>query len=274
VDRPDLDRYAARIAYDGDYSPSIRTLRALHRLHPQAIAFENLSPLAGDVPALDLPALEHKLVGARRGGWCFEHNLLFAAVLREAGFAVTGLAARVLWNNRPQAEAARSHMLLTLAVEGETWLADVGFGGLSLTAPLRLVVDVVQETPHESFVLRQVAGEYVLSAVLPEAEAPLYRFDLTPQQPIDYAYANWYLATHPSSHFLKNVFAARSVEGGRHALVNGEYSWRQTGAAPLRQQVGSVEALRVLLESAFGVTLPPDSAVDARLAPLLHNVRR
>ena len=274
MDRPDLDRYAARIAYDGDYSPSIRTLRALHRLHPQAIAFENLSPLAGDVPALDLPALEQKLLHARRGGWCFEHNLFFAAVLREAGFAVTGLAARVLWNNRPQAEAARSHMLLQVAVAGETWLADVGFGGLSLTAPLRLVVDVVQETPHESFVLRRDGGEYVLFAVLPEAEAPLYRFDMTPQQAIDYAYANWYLATHPSSHFLKNVFAARSVEGGRHALVNGEYSWRQTGAAPLRQQVGSVEALRVLLESAFGVTLPPDSAVDARLAPLLHNVRR
>jgi len=136
------------------------------------------------------------------------------------------------------------------------------------------VVDVVQETPHESFVLRRDGGEYVLFAVLPEAEAPLYRFDLTPQQPIDYAYANWYLATHPSSHFLKNVFAARSVEGGRHALVNGEYSWRQTGCAPQRQQVGSVEALRALLASAFGVTLPPDSAVDARLAPLLHNVRR
>ena len=274
MDRPDLDRYAARIAYDGDYSPSIGTLRALHRLHPQAIAFENLSPLAGDVPALDLQALEHKLLHARRGGWCFEHNLFFAAVLREAGFAVTGLAARVLWNNRPQAEAARSHMLLQVAVQGETWLADVGFGGLSLTAPLRMVVDVVQETPHESFVLRRDGGDYVLFAVLPEAEAPLYRFDLTPQQPIDYAYANWYLATHPSSHFLKNLFAARSVAGGRHALVNGEYSWRPTGSAPQRQQVDRVEALRALLESAFGVTLPPDGAVDARLAPLLHNVRR
>jgi N-hydroxyarylamine O-acetyltransferase len=273
VNTLDLGAYATRIGYDGDFAPSLRTLRALHRLHPQALAFENLSPLTGEVPALDLPTLQDKLLHGRRGGWCFEHNLLFAAVLREAGFAVTGLAARVLWGNRPQAEAARSHMLLQVKAEGASWLADVGFGGLSLTAPLQMIADVVQDTPHESFVLRRDASQWLLHACLPEGEAPLYRFDLTPQDPIDYAYANWYLATHPSSHFLKNLFAARSAEGGRHALLNGEYSWRPLGAPLQRQQVASVEALRALLDERFGVTLPPGAAIDARLAPLLHNVR-
>jgi N-hydroxyarylamine O-acetyltransferase len=274
VDRPDLGLYAARIGYDGDFSPSLQTLRALHRLHPQAIAFENLQLLAGEVPALELPALEEKLLRGRRGGWCFEHNFLFAAVLRESGFAVTGLAARVLWRDRPQSQAARSHMLLRVEAEGADWLVDVGFGGLSLTAPLRLVADVAQDTPHESFVLRRGDGDLRLHALLPQGEAALYRFDLTPQLPIDYAYASWYLATHPSSHFLQGLFAARSVEGGRHALLNGEYSWRPLRGEIRQQQVASVADLRALLDTAFGIDLPESAVTDARLGPLLHTVRR
>jgi N-hydroxyarylamine O-acetyltransferase len=274
VEVPDLDLYAARIGYDGNFSASLETLRALHRLHPQAIAFENLTPLAGEVPALELPALERKLVGQRRGGWCFEHNLLFQAVLRKAGFAVTGLAARVLWGAQPQSEAPRSHMLLRVTADGEPWLVDVGFGGLTLTAPLRLVAGEVQATPHESFVLRQEADAYRLCALLPQGEAALYRFDFAPQLPVDYDYANWYLATHPSSPFVKGLFAARSVDSGRHALLNGEYSWRPLQGPAQRRQIEQVAALRVLLDEAFGIDLPESAATDARLAPLLHNVRR
>ena len=84
-----------------------------------------MAPLAGEVPALELPALERKLLGQRRGGWCFEHNVLFQAVLREVGFPVTGLAARVLWCARPQSDAPRSHMLLSVEVDGKPWLVDV-----------------------------------------------------------------------------------------------------------------------------------------------------
>jgi N-hydroxyarylamine O-acetyltransferase len=273
VERPDLGRYAARIGYDGDFSASLGTLRALHRRHPQAIAFENLMPLAGEVPALELPALEHKLLGQRRGGWCFEHNFLFQAVLREAGFTVTGLAARVLWGARPQSDAPRSHMLLRVEADGEPWLVDVGFGGLTLTAPLRLVADEVQDTPHESFVLRQEGDAYSLRALLPQGEAALYRFDLAPQLPVDYAYANWYLATHPSSPFVNGLFAARSVDGGRHTLLNGEYSWRPLQGEAQRRQIGEIAELRVLLDEAFGIDLPEAAATDARLEPLLHNVR-
>jgi N-hydroxyarylamine O-acetyltransferase len=272
--RPDLGLYAARIGYDGDFSASLETLRTLHRLHPQAIAFENLAPLAGEVPALELPALERKLLGQRRGGWCFEHNVLFQAVLREVGFPVTGLAARVLWGARPQSDAPRSHMLLSVEVDGKPWLVDVGFGGLTLTAPLRLVAGEVQDTPHESFVLRQEGDGYSLRALLPQGEAALYRFDLAPQLPVDYACVNWYLATHPSSPFIKGLFAARSVDGGRHALLNGEYSWRPLQGQTQRRQIEQVAALRVLLDEAFGIDLPESAATDARLALLLHNVRR
>src|SRR5581483_8518947 len=80
----DLDAYFARVGYDGPRKATLDTLRALHRLHPQAIAFENLSPLLGDPVPLDAAALHDKMVRNGRGGYCFEHNLLFASVLRRS----------------------------------------------------------------------------------------------------------------------------------------------------------------------------------------------
>src|SRR5471032_2344964 len=94
----DLDAYFARIGYDGPRMATLETLRALHRLQPQVIAFENLDPLLGRPVRLDASSLEQKLVHGGRGGYCFEQNLLFAHALRAIGFKVTELAARVLWN--------------------------------------------------------------------------------------------------------------------------------------------------------------------------------
>src|SRR6266850_62146 len=101
-------RLAHRIGYtDGPPTATLETLRALHLHHVQAITFENLDPLSGQSVKLDLPSLEGKLVHGGRGGYCYEHNLLFSHVLRELGFRVTGLAARVLWNAPDDAIRAR-----------------------------------------------------------------------------------------------------------------------------------------------------------------------
>ena len=138
----DLGAYFTRIGFNGARAPTLATLRALHLAHAQSIAFENLNPLLGWRVALDLASLEEKLVRSRRGGYCYEQNALLAAALRELGFSVTGLAARVLWNVAEDAIRMRSHMLLKVDIDGEPHIADVGFGGLSLTGPLRLAIDV------------------------------------------------------------------------------------------------------------------------------------
>src|ERR1043165_2989243 len=109
--RPDLQAYFRRIGYlDGDRAPPLETLRALHPHPTQTIAFEDLDPLSGRPVNLDLPSLERKLVHEGRGGYCFEHNLLFSHVLHELGFAVQGLAARVVWNAPEGVIRKRSHM--------------------------------------------------------------------------------------------------------------------------------------------------------------------
>src|SRR5258705_13086230 len=98
---PDLGAYFERIGYTGSAAPSLATLEDLHALHVEAIAFENLSPFLGEPVNLDLASLEAKLVRGGRGGWCFEHNLLFSHVLIALGYDVTRLPARPRWNVPP-----------------------------------------------------------------------------------------------------------------------------------------------------------------------------
>ena len=145
----DLDAYFSRIGYDGPRDASLETLRELHHLHPQAIPFENLDPLLGRPVKLDPASLQAKLVEGGRGGYCFEHNTLFADVLRQLGFKVQEGTARVRWSVPPGVKTPRTHCLLFVEAEGDDYLADVGFGGNVLTAPLKLSSRDAQKTPHE-----------------------------------------------------------------------------------------------------------------------------
>lgn len=264
----DLDRYLARIGYSGTRTATLETLRALHRLHPQAIAFENLDPLLGRLPlALDIASLMEKLVGSRRGGYCFEHNLLFGQVLSSLGFTVSGLAARILWNQSEDARTPRGHMLLKVMVAGEVYIADVGFGALTLTAPLRLKSGVEQDTPHERFRFIEGEGLFRLEAMIGEEWRPVYRFDQHEQVLGDYEITNYYLSSHPDSHFRRTLIAARPFEGGRHALLGNRLTTHNLEGEPDRRLLGSVSELREALTSLFLIDVPEGG--DAILATVL-----
>ena len=266
-----LDAYFARIGYSGARVPTLDTLRAVQLAHVQSIAFENLSPLMGVSVPLDLPSLEEKLVRSGRGGYCFEQNALFAAAVRELGFEVTGLAARVVWG-RPEDEDVvrmRSHMLLKVDVEGASYLADVGFGGQTPTGPLRLTPDIEQETPHEPYRLVTVDGsseELKLQSLIGGEWKSLYRFDFQPQYAPDYEVANYYIATHPSSPFRAGLRLALPFPGGRYGLANTQLSVHRLGGTTERRTLGSVAEVREVLESVFGLALPSSAELDPVLA--------
>ncbi len=261
-----LDAYFARIGFKGARTPTLDTLRELHLAHAQAIAFENLNPLLGWRVALDLPSLEEKLVRSGRGGYCFEQNALLSAALREIGFEVTGLAARVLWNVAEDAIRPRSHMVLKIDLDGESHIADVGFGGLTLTGPLRLVADIEQSTPHERFRLVKVDADLKLQALLGDSWKSLYRFDRQPQFDVDYELSNHYTSTYPTSHFRSMLVVARPVPGGRHALANNQLTIHHLDGPSERRVLGSVKEVREVLESMFGLTLPAAAELDPALA--------
>jgi len=263
-----LDEYLARIGYAGDRKPNLENLQRLQARHTQTIPFENLDPFLRRPVRLDLPSLEQKLIRERRGGYCFEHNLLFGHVLRAMGYGVTNLAARVLWNQPDDAITARSHMLLRVDVDGRDYIADAGFGALTPTAPLQLEAGIEQSTPHESFRLMAFGDEFLLKAKVEDIWRKLYRFDLQEQVQADYEVASWYLSNHPQSHFVTGLIAARPAPGGRYTLRNTELAVHDTHAGTERRKLENPAALRAVLEDHFQLTLPDEPRMHERLEQL------
>jgi N-hydroxyarylamine O-acetyltransferase len=263
----DLDSYFARIGYDGPRSPTLETLRAIQLLHPQAIAFENLNPLLGLPVSLDIESLQQKLIWSRRGGYCFEHNGVLLHVLRALGFRVSGLAARVVWNNPPGSIPPRSHMVLRVELDEGIYLADVGFG-MSPTAPLRLETGIEQPTPHEPFRLMEKGGHYTLQCNLKGQWTSFYIFDLQEQAPIDYQVANHYVSTLPTSHFVVSLIAARATADGRCGLRNNRLSIHRLSGDSEQRVLSSAAEISTALDDLLGVTVPDLPAFTARLAQL------
>jgi len=270
----DLDAYFQRIGYTGARAPTLETLRGLHLAHAQAIAFENLDPLLRRPVRLDAESLQQKLVVERRGGYCFEQNTLFRHVLDTLGFHVTGYGARVLWGQSENtAITPRSHMLLGIALKEGEFLADVGFGAITLTGPLPLQPNVELATPHEPFRLvpvDDVAGVgLIMEARTGDSWRRLYRFDRSPQFVQDYEISSWYLCTHPKSHFLNTLLMARPLPGKRYALRNNELAIHLLNGPSERRTLRSTAELRATLEGPLGVQLPESPDLEPALERLI-----
>ncbi|GAB2909812.1 arylamine N-acetyltransferase family protein [Paralcaligenes ginsengisoli] len=264
-----LNAYLARIGYSGTLEASLPVLRTLALHHAQIIPFENLSPFLGLPVSLDLADVERKLVHEGRGGYCFEQNLLFGQALRGIGFDVTDLAARVLWTQPDDAKTARTHMLLAVDLGGEPYLVDVGFGGQTLTGVLRLQADIPQATPHGDFRLLRDDGQWRMQSRIQGEWRSLYRFDLSPQYAVDYEITNYYLSTHPRSHFTQNLIAARPTPLARLALQNRDYAVHAIGGESTRRRLESTREILQVLADDFGIVLPDTPTLIARLDALL-----
>jgi N-hydroxyarylamine O-acetyltransferase len=267
----DLDAYFARIGYDGPREPTLAVLRAVTQKHPDAIPFENIDVLLGRGISLDPADIDAKLITAGRGGYCFEQNSLLKRVLIALGFEVQSLMARVWWMKLPDAPTrARSHMVLSVLIDGEAWLADNGFGGCVLTAPLRLMSDEVQSTPNGAFRIEAVApemgGERLVLADLSGTWAPLYQVALGPWLDVDYEPANYFTYTHPSSHFTWSMTVGRTTPTARYALKNNRLTHRDQAGALIEQRDLTVDELETTLRDLIG--LP----VEADWRPVLEKV--
>jgi N-hydroxyarylamine O-acetyltransferase len=265
----DIDAYFRRIGYSGAREPTLVTLRALHALHPRAIPFENLDPLRRHPVRLDGESLQNKLVTRRRGGYCFEQNLLFSQVLTALGFSVAALSARVLWD-RPDDVRARTHMLLFVQLADGPYLCDVGFGGLTLTTPLRLEAGVEQRTPHEPFRILREDREFLTQAHVSGGWRTLYRFDLQEQLPIDIEVLNFFVSQHPESPFLTRLMAARREPNRSLSLRDAELRVYHLDGPSEQRVLRSVAEVRATLAQEFGIDVPEDAALDAAFERVLR----
>ncbi|TKG69751.1 arylamine N-acetyltransferase family protein [Prauserella endophytica] len=209
----DLDAYLARVGQRRE-APSAAALTALHEAHVRTIPFENIDPLLGRSPSLELADITAKLVHRRRGGYCYEHNLLFAAVLERLGYDVNRQAARV----QPDHPGPNTHMNLRVRVDGADYLADVGFGA-SIMRPMPLLDG--SELDQAGWPHRLTADErgWRLHMLRDGEWQTQYSFDEVPQHPIDYEVFNHYVATHPRSPFTGRLVVMRLSDGVCRKLI-------------------------------------------------------
>jgi len=256
---PDLDAYFTRIGYTGPRVPTLGTLSEIHACHVRAIPFENLDVLLGRNISLDVAAIERKLVHERRGGYCFEQNGLFAVILRTLGFQVTTLLARVRWQVPEETPMPQTHMVLRVDLEGHPWLADVGFGGMGLMAPIALDTEAEQShRPEPRRLVRQ--GHQLLHQAKPGRDwMDIYSFALDEAFPIDFEVGNWFTSTHPNSRFRQNLVVALVGHNRRFSILNREFTTRYVDGRVEKHAIGSPDELLEILASHFGLHFPADT---------------
>jgi N-hydroxyarylamine O-acetyltransferase len=245
--------YLRRINQPPPADASLDTLRRLHLAHRETFLFENLTIQEGGQISLALDDLERKFIDEERGGYCFEHNTLFAAVLREAGFTTTTLLGRV--RRGPPERWARTHMVLRLPIGRDIWLADVGFGSMGLIEPMPLRDGASAEQGGFTYRLRRDGALWVLAIRdASQTEIDLYEFSEDPQTPMDVEVANHFTSTHKDSIFRKSLTIQRTRRDERTILRNDALTRMRQGR--IIDQPFARDRLREVARELFNVELP------------------
>lgn len=205
----DLDAYLERLGLDG--RPN---LARIHRAQVCSIPFENLDPHDGIAVSLDEGALQGKLVTARRGGYCFEQNLLLAAALEDVGVAVEPMLARVRWGAAPGVVTPRTHLVLRVRADDAVWLADVGFGAGTLLEPIPFGPGGPYEQAGWHFRVVEDERDLVLQTRTSEGWRDVYAFSPQPVPRIDIELSNWFTSTHPTSRFVTGLIVSTQRHDG------------------------------------------------------------
>ena len=261
----DLDAYHARIHYAGRRKPTLDTLRGLVLGHATSIPFENLDVFLGRGVSLADADVERKLIGDRRGGYCFEQNSLLLRALTALGFEATPLSARVRLKAPRDLVPPRTHLFVRVVIDGVPWLADVGVGGLSPTAPVRLdLLDAEQRTPHEPRRIvceeRSSSPRYFHQAMLGDMWSDVYEFTLEEMPAIDREVGNWWTSTSPQSKFRQNLMVALArPDGTRVSVLNREFTHRRGAEILERIELADTEALLTVLAERLELRLPVDT---------------
>lgn len=254
----DVDAYLSRVGYDGGLRADAKTLRGLHRAHADNIPFENLDVVLGHGVSLEMDSMQRKLIHAKRGGYCFEHNLLFSAVLERIGYRVRRLAGRVLADG----SNLRTHMLLVVEAEGKEWLADVGFGA-TLLEPIPFEDGALSRQGGWTYGLAREEGSWWLRSHDADGWTDLYTFTEEPQRFIDYVVYNHYTATHPDSHFLKQPRAVRVKPDIRHTLGGSTFISKFPDGSSVKRELSEGEAINTFRDT-FGVVLNSEDESSLR----------
>jgi N-hydroxyarylamine O-acetyltransferase len=230
TDLVDLDAYFARTGASASSS-----LTELHEAHVRTFPFENIDVMLGLVPSLDLADIQAKMIDRRRGGYCYEHQLLFTAVLERLGYEVKRRMSRVM-------TGPRTHFISLV----DDHLVDVGFGA-GMLHPMPLVDGAVVDQAGWPHRLRRSEGRWMLEKQSADDWVLQHAFEPdVEQQPIDYLAANYYVSTHERSPFSRQLIVMRLDPGLSRRLVGSKFTVERAGREP---EISQVEDLAKTLES-------------------------
>lgn len=269
TERLDLDAYLSRTGATAQ-PPSRRALEALHEAHSRAFTFDNIDVLLDQHPGVELDAVQEKFVGRGRGGYCFEHAVLFAAALDRLGNAVERRLGRV-----GDPHAPRTHCVVVLTVDGEQLLCDPGFG-LTLLRPLPLVDGAEDDYLGWRYRLREVAlgagRGWTLERWRDARWEPMHTHDELPVHPIDFAVGHHFTSTFPTTHF-RHMFMLTRHFADRHISATHEtVTVRRSGEATEHRALRDGEVADLLDELAVPLTDDERTALLARAARLPRRV--
>jgi N-hydroxyarylamine O-acetyltransferase len=255
----DQRAWLERIGYSGPMTPTLETLNRLIFAHAHSISYETLDIMLGRPPKLDVATLQSKMITNRRGGYCFEQNMLFRAGLRSLGYRITSLQGRVIRGLAIDAPRPAIHMLLQVELPEGLYLADVGFGNLAPTCALLLEPHIEQETPHEVMRFIDVGGELTLQARLKQGWEHIYRVIPYPRYDGEYEITNWYTATHPETPYQGNIIVARpGPNRTRITMYNARVTVRDADGRAEKRWLQREADYRDVLRGEFGLNMTDD----------------
>ena len=249
--------YLARIGLDEAPPPTLDGLATLQRAHMLSVPFENLDIVAGRGIDLAEDALFAKVVTRRRGGYCYELNGLFGALLDALGFVRHPVAARV-WYRAPATTPGLTHTLNVVTLPEAEVFSDVGFGGVTARVPVPLGEDVrVEDSDGPVRLTRDAAHGYRLARRTPDGWVEQFSTDARRAYPADMAIGSHYMATHPDSPFRATPLAGLFTPEGRDGMVGRTLSVRRGWRTETRE-VESEVAYADALSQRFGLALGDD----------------
>jgi N-hydroxyarylamine O-acetyltransferase len=248
-----IKAYLERINYHGSLAPTAETLRELQVAHLCTVPFENLSIHAKEPIVLEDEALFTKIVERRRGGFCYEANGLFAALLRELGFDVVMLSAGVA-NAEGNFGPDFDHMALMVLLD-QRWLVDVGFGD-SFLKPL-LLDERNEQVEGERAYRILPGGAHLILARRDDGEEwkTQYRFTLEPHEYADYEEMCRYHQTSPESHFTRGRICSRATSDGRLTLSEMRFITTSKSGGRQERILMSQEEQADILRERFGIEM-------------------
>lgn len=278
-------------------TPDLETLQRLQMAHLTQHPFQSVTTVLNRPVDLEAASIYNKVIERRLGGYCYELNGLFLALLHHLGYEARIITGIVIIDNQLEPRNARTHMAIMVTIEQQNYLVDVGFGGLVPTAPLLFAHNQqtkdqslqnnkaaqIQTTPHGRYkIIRDDSfnnqnerpilphaevnyERYILCCEVKSAWQMLYVFDLLPQAKIDMIVGNWYISSYPKSPFKDKIMVSRAEKDGiKHTLFNNKYHKHELGKPSQTKILSSVDELLSQLKEVFFMNLKDEITNNER----------